>query len=167
MVLVEVDPDSGDASVHLRAQLDFYRAEVLRKVDGLDESALDTSMVPSGWTPRQLVAHLVFMERRWFVWGFLGEPVPEPWGDRRDDQWFTDRPVADLAEQLLAGGRRTSEILRSHDLDEPSAIGGRFEPGDPPPTLAAVAFHVLQEIARHAGHLDIVRELIDGSTGES
>ena len=168
MVLVEVDPsDAADPSAHLRAQLDFYRSAVLSKIDGLDDAALDTAVVPSGWTPRQLLAHLVFMERRWFVWGFLAEQLPDPWGDQVDGRWVTDRPVDELAERLLAGGRRTSTILRDHSLDEVAATGGRFPAEEPPPTLAAIAFHVLQEMARHAGHLDIVRELIDGSTGES
>jgi hypothetical protein len=168
MVLVEVDPsDAADPSAHLRAQLDFYRSAVLSKLDGLDDAALDTTVVPSGWTPRQLLAHLVFMERRWFVWGFLAEQVDDPWGDHVDGRWSTDESVAALSERLLAGGRRTSEILRDHPLDEPAAAGGRFPADEPPPTLATIAFHVLQEMARHAGHLDVVRELIDGSTGES
>jgi hypothetical protein len=168
MVLVEVDPsDAADPSAHLRAQLDFYRSAVLSKLDGLDDAALDTAVVPSGWTPRQLLAHLVFMERRWFVWGFLAEQVDDPWGEQVDGRWSTDESAAALSERLLAGGRSTSEILRDHPLDEPAATGGRFPADEPPPTLLTIAFHVLQEMARHAGHLDVVRELIDGSTGES
>jgi len=168
MVLVEVDPsDAADPAAHLRAQLDFYRSAVLRKLDGLDDAALDATVLPSGWTPRQLLAHLVFMERRWFVWGFLGEQVDAPWGDQVDGRWSTDEPVAELSERLFTGGRRTSEILRDHPLSAVAATGGRFPAEEPPPTLATIAFHVLQELARHTGHLDIVRELIDGSTGES
>src|SRR3954468_15836015 len=48
--------------------LDFYRATVARKVEGLDEEALRGSAVPSGWSPAELVKHLVFMERRWLRW---------------------------------------------------------------------------------------------------
>jgi hypothetical protein len=52
------------------------------------------------------------------------------------------------------------------ELTDVAAVGGRFADGDRRPTLAWVLFHVLQEYARHAGHLDIVRELLDGATGE-
>ena len=52
-------------------------------------------------------------------------------------------------------------------IAERGAVGGRFaDDGTPPPTLAWICFHVLQEYARHAGHLDVVRELADGATGE-
>jgi uncharacterized damage-inducible protein DinB len=147
--------------------LDFFRDEVVRKVTGLDDGGLDTSRVPSGWTPRELVNHLLHMERRWFVWGFLGEDVADPWGDQDSDgKWQADAGIDELVEQLRAVGHRTTAILRDHPLDGPSATTGRFTDTDTVPTLLAVAFHVLQEYARHTGHLDIVRELTDGMTGE-
>ena len=121
-----------------------------------------------GWTPRQLVNHLVHMERRWFVWGFLGEHIDDPWGDRdADGTWHTDAGVEELIDQLRAGGSRTTEILRDHALVDPSATTGRFADTDEAPTLMGVAFHVFQEYARHVGHLDIVRELTDGQTRET
>ncbi len=147
--------------------LDFFRREVVRKVSGLDDTDLDATRVPTGWTPRQLIDHLVHMEQRWFVWGFLGEDVAEPWGDQdADGVWHSGTPMAELVDRLGAGGRRTTEILREHSLTAASATTGRFADVDDPPTLLAVAFHVLQEYARHAGHLDIGRELIDDLTGE-
>jgi hypothetical protein len=72
----------------------------------------------------------------------------------------------ELVDQLIVGGRRTAAILGEHALDSASATTGRFADTDDVPTLMALAFHVLQEYARHAGHLDIVRELTDGTTGE-
>lgn len=65
---------------------------------------------------------------------------------------------------LHAGAERTGAVLADHDLAERGAVGGRFEAD--PPTLAWICFHVLQEYARHAGHLDVARELSDGATGE-
>ncbi len=67
-----------------------------------------------------------------------------------------------------AGRRRPphGEIVAAHDLHDHAATGGRFPEGEPTPTLIAILFHVMQEYARHVGHLDIVRELIDGTTGE-
>jgi hypothetical protein len=159
--------EARDPAELLITYLDFYRAEALRKAEGLEDTELDTSRLPSGWTPRQLLDHLAHMERRWFVWGFLGETIDAPWGDHdADGRWRSEAGLSDLAERLRAGGRRTSEILRSNALADPSATTGRFADLDDVPTLLVVAFHVLQEYARHVGHLDIARELADGLTGE-
>lgn len=159
--------EATDPTELLVTYLDFFRGEVVRKLGGLDDDALDTSCVPSGWTPRQLLNHLVHMERRWFVWGFLGEDVDDPWGDQGDDgEWHVETRLDDLINLLTAGGLRTTAILAEHSLSSQSATTGRFVDRDDAPTLLAVAFHVLQEYARHTGHLDIVRELTDGMTGE-
>jgi hypothetical protein len=72
--------------------------------------------------------------------------------------------LAQLADALDEAGRRTTEILESRSLEENGSVGGRF--GGDPPTLAWICFHVLQEYARHVGHLDIVVELAGGPTGE-
>ena len=65
---------------------------------------------------------------------------------------------------LRATGERTRSVLAGHRLDEVAAVGGRFD--ENPPTLAWICFHVLQEYARHVGHLDIAAELAGGPTGE-
>ncbi|GAB3713842.1 mycothiol transferase [Mariniluteicoccus flavus] len=154
--------------------LDFYRDVVEEKVRSLPEAALRESVVPSGWTPLELVQHLVFMERRWFVWGFLGEAVDEPWGDNRGAEksagWEVD-PSASLdalIERLHDGGRRTREILAGASLEAMAPPGPRFEGryAGETASLAWTCFHVLQEYARHAGHLDIAVELAGGLTGE-
>lgn len=173
MAVSDVEPrvDSADPAAQLVAYLDYYRGVVERKTAGLTAEQLRTSLLPSGWTPVQLLAHLVHMERRWFVWGFLGEHVDDPWGDHAGGadgaRWDVADAVtaADLLTRLHAGGRRTTAILASTPLDARAALGGRFD-STPTPTLAWIAFHVLQEYARHAGHLDIARELADGTTGE-
>ena len=175
MPLSDVEPrlDSADPAEQFAAYLDYYRAVVARKLDGMTDEQLRTSLLPSGWTPLEMLTHLVHMERRWFVWGFLGEQVEHPWGDNVDDApeqpWRVPDGVGpdELVAALHAGGRRTQEVLASHDLAERGAVGGRFVAADgTPPTLAWICFHVLQEYARHAGHLDVVRELADGATGE-
>lgn len=165
----EPDDQSGDAKQLLLGYLDYYRSVVARKVDGLSEADLRSTRLPSGWTPLELVKHLVYMERRWLEWGFLGAPVEDPWGDRGpDDRWAVaaDESPADLLARLHAGGERTRRIVEAASLPDLAAAGGRFGEDEPPRTLAWILFHVLQEYARHAGHLDIVRELIDGSVGE-
>ncbi len=172
MPLSDVEPtlDSPEPVAQFVAYLDYYRAAVERKLDGLTDAQLRTSLLPSGWTPLELLIHLVHMERRWFVWGFLGEQVPDPWGDHVDGEpageWRVPDGVApaELVAALHAGGERTRQILENHDLADRGAVGGRFM--SDPPTLSWICFHVLQEYARHAGHLDIARELADGATGE-
>jgi hypothetical protein len=163
--------DLADPKEVLLGFLDNYRSVVVAKLDGLSDAELRTSRLPSGWAPLALLNHLAHMERRWLRWGFLAEPVPEPFGDSDDaDRWLVgpDVTLADLAAELEAGGRRTREIAGAARLEDVAQPGGRFPADDPRPrpTLAWILTHVLQEYARHAGHLDIVRELIDGATGE-
>ncbi|WP_159797045.1 DinB family protein [Puerhibacterium puerhi] len=173
MAVSDVEPqvDSADPGVQLVAYLDYYRGVVERKLRGLTDDRLRRTALPSGWTPLEMLAHLVHMERRWFVWGFLAEPVPDPWGDHADGvdggRWHVpdDVRLDDLLGRLRAGGERTRAILTSTPLDARGRVGGRFT-AEPTPTLAWIGFHVLQEYARHAGHLDVARELIDGATGE-
>jgi uncharacterized damage-inducible protein DinB len=154
--------------------LEWVRAALADGVLAMSEADQRTARVPSGWTPLELLNHVLHMEQRWFVWGFLGEEVDDPWGDWNvDEPWTADdsdetRPAARwtvppgvtadaLAQRLHAIGDRTTSILREHPLDERGQPGGRFD--DDPPTLEWICFHVLAEYARHAGHLDIVVEL--------
>lgn len=166
--------DSADPAVQLAAYLDYYRESIEGKLAGLDDAALQTSRLPSGWSPLELLAHLVHMEQRWFVWGFLAEDVDAPWGDHAGGadggRWAVPagagRAYADaLVERLHGIGRRTSGILRTTPLETRGRLGGRFAEA-PAPTLLWIGFHVLQEYARHAGHLDVARELEDGARGE-
>lgn len=150
--------------------LDFCRDVVLSKLDGLTDEQLRSSRLPSGWSPLGLLKHLAYMERRWLCWGFAGEQVSEPWGDRdpAGDGWRLDETdtVDGLRVLLMEQRARTNATVARSDLATRAAQGGRFATSGECPTLAWILFHVLQEYARHVGHLDIARELIDGSTGE-
>jgi uncharacterized damage-inducible protein DinB len=157
--------------------LGWLREDVIATVLALSPADQRRSLVPSGWSPLELLNHVLHMEQRWFVWGFLGEPVEEPWGDWNvPEPWTSDdsdetRPEArwlvpegttaeQLVERLRRTGDRTRSVLDQHPLDARGASGGRFE--DDPPTLEWICFHVLAEYARHAGHLDISTELATG-----
>ena len=159
-------PADSRADVLLR-YLDYFRSVVLGKIDGLSEPQLRSSILPSRWTPLELVKHLTFVEQRWLEWGFEGRPVAAPWGDRRDDRWYVaDREsVTQVTDALRRRGELTTEIVRRHTLDEVGAPSPRWD-GAEPATLERCLLHLVQEYARHAGHLDIVRELLDGATGE-
>lgn len=160
------DPASSRAEVLLR-YLDYFRSVLLAKLDGLADEELRGSRLPSGWSPLQLVHHLVHVERRWLEWGFEGRPVADPWGDRRDDRWYVgpDVTLTDLRARLEDQAATTRAVVEGHDLDEAGQPGERWE-GAEPPSLERVVLHLVQEYARHVGHLDVVRELVDGTVGE-
>jgi hypothetical protein len=148
--------------------LDFFRGVVASKLEGLTDADLTGSVVPSGWTPSGLVHHLVNVERRWLEWGFLGRQIDEPWRDRAEgDGWRTlALSVPELGVLLSEAGARTRTIVEAHELTEVSALTGRFRDADTAPQLQWILLHLIQEYARHVGHLDIARELVDGRTGE-
>jgi hypothetical protein len=110
----------------------------------------------------------VNVERRWLEWGFLGRQVEDPWRDATEDGgWVTlDRPVAELEAMLDDAAARSRSIVESHELTEVAATTGRFRDADTAPQLQWILLHLIQEYARHVGHLDIARELVDGRTGE-
>ncbi len=160
--------DGPAGAVRWAAYLDWVREEIVDAVLALPETERRTSRLPSGWTPVELLSHVLHMEQRWFVWGFLGEAVAEPWGDWTvDEPWDEDAegrwhvPADTTAEELVARlravGDRTRAVLRDFPLDATASPGGRF--ADDPPSLEWICFHVLAEYARHAGQLDIAVEL--------
>ncbi len=161
--------DLADPKLLLLDYLDYYRAVIGRKVVGLAPEELHRSRLPSGWTPLELLKHLVYMEERWIRWGFAAESVPHPWGDQDDDGRWQVRPE-ETVDALLAAmdlaGARTREIADRAALDDRAVVGGRFSTPAECPSLGWILTHVLQEYARHAGHLDVARELIDGTVGE-
>ena len=117
------DEHLGDPVELPLAWLDFYRETVRRKLDGLSDEELRTSQLPSGWTPLELLKHLVFMERRWLRWGFTAEQVDQPWGDSdAEERWRLEE--GDTLEGLLAAlqeggnapGRSSPESSRPRPL---------------------------------------------------
>ena len=152
----------------LAGYLDYYRATILHKLEGMSEEDLRSSRLPSGWTPLALLRHLTFVELRWLRWGFLAEEVDEPWGD--DGPGGVWAVPSETTEQVIAAFQdqceRSRRIVAAAGLDDVAHGGGRFDTRESPPALAWILFHLVQEYARHAGHLDIVRELADGAVGE-
>jgi uncharacterized damage-inducible protein DinB len=147
--------------------LDYFRDRLVSKLEALPSGELRRSRLPSGWTPIELLKHMTYMERRWLEWGFEGRDLPDPWGDRLDDRWHvaTDETLQELIQALHNQAARTQVVVTSHDLAEFGQPGDRWDGGDPP-ALERILFHVLQEYARHLGHLDIVAELAGSQTGE-
>jgi uncharacterized damage-inducible protein DinB len=147
--------------------LSFFRDRLAAKLRELPGDELRRSRLPSRWTPLELLKHLTYVEMRWLEWGFEGRSVPDPWGDRRNGRWYVapEESLEDLLAALDAQARRSHGVIVAHDLDEVGQPGERWD-GAPPATLERVLFHLLQEYARHLGHLDIVCELAGAVTGE-
>jgi len=147
--------------------LDYFRSRLVSKLEALPTGELRRSRLPSGWTPIELLKHLAYVELRWLEWGFEGRDVADPWADSRDGRWHVaaDETLAELVGTLRAQAARTRVIVESHDLADIGQPGDRWDGADPPP-LERILFHLLQEYARHVGHLDIVSELAGGPTGE-
>lgn len=151
--------------------LDFYRAVLRRKVEGLDSGALNRTVAASNLTLGGIIKHLSLVEAQWFVEDILGEELAEPWASidwKTDPDWDFDSAADDTPDYLLAlhskACDQSREILAGiNDLNtlvarEPSS-GERFN-------VRWVLIHMIEEYARHAGHADLIRESIDGSVGD-
>ena len=158
----------GDPRDILLQQLSYYRATLLAKLDGLNQEQLTSSILPSGWSPLELLRHLAFVERRWMQWGFEAEQTPDPRGDEdpNSERWIVmpEDTVESLSAWLAEIAARTEAVAATAELTDRAKLGGRFS--SDPPTLGWILIHLLQEYARHLGQLDVVRELTDGSVGE-
>lgn len=156
------------------ALLDFLAAQrgaVLSIVAGLDEEAWHRPVVPSGWTPAGMVEHLGGAEWHWFQGVVAGKrPEPAP-GD--EDQtpydpaaaFVCDEPSAEIISFYRAQCASSDAVLAVTPLSaRPRGLHG--VPGQAePPDVRWVVLHMIEETARHAGHLDLARELLDGQTG--
>jgi uncharacterized damage-inducible protein DinB len=146
--------------------LDWHRTALLEKLDGLDEAQLRRPMVPSGTSLLGLVKHLTEIEHGWFVLEYAQENE-EPLFETDDDPdaGFRLGPqdtAASVVEGYLAICERSRKILAdapSLDATVPNSRHGMID-------LRRIVIHMLEETARHNGHADIIRELIDGVTGD-
>lgn len=158
----------SDARELLLGYLDWYRETLQRKLAGLSDAELRTPLEPLGWAPLGLVQHLTWVERRWLRWGFAAEDVLAYPHGGDEAEWAI--PAGTSTAEVMAAYRAevatATALVAAADLTDQASVGGRFKTADQAPSLARILFHLLQEYARHVGQLDIVRELIDGVTGE-
>jgi uncharacterized damage-inducible protein DinB len=152
----------------LSAWLEYHRATMLRKVDGGSDEDLRRPMVPSGTNLLSLVKHVGWVECYWFQMNFAGREVENPWTEDDPDADFRVEPhettddVLRFYREQCATNRAIVESAES--LDQPSArLHGRRREQM---TLRWILVHMIEETARHNGHVDILREMIDGATGE-
>ena len=137
---------------------------MLNKVEGVSDEDLRRPMVPSGTTLLGLVKHLAYVERWWFQDVFGGETVEYPWTDDDPDADFRIEPnesTQEIVDLYVEECRKNRDIVAAASLDDMAARPDRSKY-----SLRWIVAHMIEETARHNGHADILRELIDGVTGE-
>jgi hypothetical protein len=148
--------------------LDYYRAVLIRKAVGLTKHQLATSVPPSELTLGGLVKHMALVEVSWFVQNWGGRPAGEPWDSvdwDADRDWDFHSAADDEPEQLLALYQASIDASRlaiadSFDLSATAESRGRVI------SLRWILVHMIEEYARHCGHADLIREAVDGATGD-
>jgi uncharacterized damage-inducible protein DinB len=157
-------PFTGDEKESLRVSLDRHRDAVLWKLEGLGDADLRRAMTPSGTNLLGLVKHLAAVEYSWFcqTFGRATEPLPIDDDDENADlRVRSDETTQDILAFYGRARAAADQVIDELDLDET----GTAWFGDAV-SLRWVLIHMVEETARHAGHVDIVRELIDGMTGD-
>jgi uncharacterized damage-inducible protein DinB len=156
---------SAERDLLLR-RLAGQRRHVLDQVADLSDAQLRQPVLPSGWTCLGLLRHLTLSdERYWFGVVMAGQPL-DFWPEGINADWHVDgaEPAASIISAYRAAIERSDAIIADLPLDAPPAQPEQWwaESGLSFPDLRAVLVHVIVETATHAGHLDAVRELIDG-----
>ncbi|MGN9776860.1 DinB family protein [Micromonospora sp. H33] len=159
-------PVTGDEREMLRAFLDYHRATLGMKCDGLgDEDLRRRSMPPSTLSLLGLVRHMAEVERAWFRRVIAGEDVPLVWSDSGDYQQAYDATGATRAE-AFAAWQREVEHARRVEREAPSLdVTGHNARSGETVSLRLVMLHLIHEYARHNGHADLLREGVDGTVG--
>jgi hypothetical protein len=150
---------AADEMTMSRQWLEHLRRSAVFKLEGLDHAQLRWKPAPSANALGQIVVHLGFAERLWARAIFAGETMDMSWRPRMfdlPDAWSLQDVVA-FYERETAAADAVFDTSASFDLPSSGAIR--------PTTLRWVVGHLIEETARHVGHMDITRELLDGSTG--
>lgn len=157
-------PHNASEREMLNTFLDYHRATLLQKIEGLSREDLTRpSSSPSTLTLLGLVKHLAYVERSWFQWSFLNQEPSFPWSKEDPDADFRVEPeesVDDIVALYKAEVEKSRQIANAAELDAVSARPGRDH------TLRWILVHMIEETARHNGHADFLREAVDGKTGE-
>ena len=147
----------GDERATLHALLQYQRESLVRKVADLDEDAARRTCVGSNTTLLWLITHLTRAEALWIVRRFAGADV-----ELSSGEVLPGDTVASAIDAYRRTWARVDEVIAAAPtLDESCRDGG----DEAPVNLRWVLMHLLEETARHAGHADILREVIDGNTG--
>ncbi|MFG2753134.1 DinB family protein [Streptomyces xanthophaeus] len=159
-------PMTGDERETLRAYLDFHRATLARKCEGLtDEQLRRASMPPSTLSLLGLVRHMAEVERHWFRRVLGGEDLPHLWSDSHDFQAAYDASGSSRAEAFAAWEAEVERSRRIEAAAESLDVTMFVPRWEEEASLRLLMLHLIHEYARHNGHADFLREGIDGVTG--
>jgi hypothetical protein len=168
MTDVQRPPLTADERTQLTGWLDVQRSFVRMKCIGLSEEDAHRKVLPTSplMTPAGLVAHLRWVEYSWFQLGMVGVPDTgqTPWveGAHVDAEMFVDDvPIAQLLDEYDEECRSSNAAIADLPLETVEA----GHPAEKAASLRYVLCHMIEETARHVGHLDIIRELLDGAKG--
>jgi uncharacterized damage-inducible protein DinB len=167
-----VDPAfDADERTMVVAFLDYHRATLLWKASGLTKEQMGRTIPPSSLTIAGLVKHMALVEDSWFSTRFagLGEGIWEGIDRDADPDWemrtaLDEAPADLLALYAAACARSRSVVDAAASLDQRSVMPDRASSEHF--TLRWILLHMIEETARHNGHIDLLRESIDGLTGE-
>ncbi|MCT4355460.1 DinB family protein [Streptomyces sp. Je 1-79] len=161
-------PPSWDERTQLSTFLDYARDAARAKCEGLSEEDARKAPLPTSplMTMCGLISHLRWVEHYWFREVFLGEepsgPLPTEEDPDPEMRQALDIPLSRLLREYEEQSDRFRVLLSEHDLD--TRASRTFRDGRNP-DLRWIVLHLIEETSRHNGHLDIVRELLDGRTG--
>ncbi|MCX4528460.1 MULTISPECIES: DinB family protein [unclassified Streptomyces] len=168
MPLPRTRPDfTADERTQLVGWLDLQRSIVRWKCEGISEEDAHRVVLPDSplMTVAGLISHMRWTEHCWFQVLFLNQQAPEnpQFGDEEDLDFKVEGvPLARLLEEYDAQCAASNEITAAHALDQ-TGLNRDFKSGAA--SLRWMLLHMIEETARHAGHLDTIRELLDGETG--
>ena len=157
--------DGQDERSVLLGYLDYHRAVLVRKVDGLsDADARRAACPPSPLNLLGLLRHMTDVERDWFRNTFRGEGIGYRYTDSPDDERDLfppdDATVADAVADFLDEIAIVDAILATASMDDMAVAA------EHPSSLRRIIVHLIEEYARHCGHSDLLREAVDGATGD-
>ncbi len=160
-------PFVADERTQLVGWFDLQRAIVHLKCEGLSDADAHRSVLPASplMTVAGVVSHLRWVEHLWFEVVFLGGPAVGPQFDETHedaDMMVSGIPLAQLLQEYERQCAVSNEIIAAHPLDE---VGKHTDFDAAAATLRWMLIHMVEETARHAGHLDAIRELLDGQKG--
>ena len=159
-------PSLGSERDTLRAFLDYHRATLAMKCDGLtDQELRQQSMPPSTLSLLGLVRHMAELERTWFRRVFQDNDAPMLWSKETDFQAAYDASTSTRTEAFTAWEAETENSRRIERDAQSLDLLGHQPRWNEDVSLRMVMVHVLQEYARHNGHADLLREAIDGTVG--
>jgi len=169
MTTPRIDPPmAADETAMLSAWLDFHRATLALKCEGLTDDQLRLrSVPPSTLSLLGLVRHMAEVEQHWFVGVLGGDQLTQGiyWTEEDPDGDFNGVDTADAAD-AFATWQEQIELARAAAAGLPLETVGKRQRRGEDVTLRWILVHMIEEYARHNGHADLLRERVDGTTGE-